>query len=236
LSSTGYVVVKYGRASDTVAGEPSFKKDFDRYQNELERFGKRPDLLVFDRQNYPLSYVDLSEMNDSEIVATVRKATAGIEVRSSNYLAQRYRPGRSSPFQELSFTIKVEDLHIVLRWIRSAGVPHIYVQATLDEVHALPFSRALRILSEPQNLNERYSVDEDPKNQFKTTLKIPFSQGIKIGDITEDPSIIARRRELPGGRLVFYVEFSGGNLTPIPSRWNEIISDAEHMKSNPADD
>jgi len=235
MSSTNYVVVKYGRARDTVAGEPGFKESFEMYQDELDRFGKRPDLLIFRRQDYSLSTPDLSESDDSEVAGIVRRAIAAIEVRSSNYLTRRYVPGKSSRFPELSFTIKVEDLHIVMTWVQNTGVPHYYAQVTLDEVHAIGFHKALLILSNPNNENARYSIKRVPKNQFKTTLNIPFSQGVKIGDITEDPSIDAVRRELPSGRLLFYVKFSGGTLTPIPGIWEKVFLEAERIKQNPAD-
>jgi hypothetical protein len=232
-SSTDYIPVKYGRAADTVAGEPGFKKFYKQYQDELDRFGKRPDLLVFRPQDYTRSDHDLSGANEDEIMDLVRNAVLGIEVRSSSYLSKKYRPGESSPFDVLSFTIKVEDIVVVLNWIQNTGVPHLYVQVPFDEVYGLEFHKALEIVLNPANEDKTYAIAEDAKNQFKTTLKIPFTQGIKVGDITESPSFKAVRRDLDSGRLLFYVEFSGGTLTAIPCVWKKIFEQAEQIKHNP---
>jgi hypothetical protein len=228
-----YIVVKYGRSGDRVAGEPGFREFYQRYQNELDEFGKRPDLLVFKREDYSHSRTDLGEVDNEELEEVVSKAIAGIEVRSSNYLSRNYRAGQASPFDVLSFTVKVEDIAIVLKWIENTGVPHYYVQVPFDEVYAIGFHTALEIASDRGNAKVKYVITKDSKSQFKTTLKIPFTEGTKLGDITESPSIVARRRELPGGRLLFYVEFSGGVLTPVQGKWSELFSEAERLKQTP---
>jgi hypothetical protein len=81
---------------------------------------------------------------------------------------------------------------------------------------------------------KKYAIEKNSKNQFKTTLHIPFTEGKKIGDISEDVAIVAERRELRGGRLLFSVRFSGGTLTPIRGVWQEVFSEAERIKRDPS--
>lgn len=51
-SSTNYVAVKYGKSDAIVAGEPGFDKFFQEFQEELDTIGKRPDLLIFRKDDY----------------------------------------------------------------------------------------------------------------------------------------------------------------------------------------
>jgi hypothetical protein len=234
-ASKDYVVVKYGRSGDAVAGEEGFREFYNNYQDELDEFGKRPDLLVFKKNDFTSEDRDLSERDNEEIAGIVGKAVAGIEVRSSSYLARRYKPGRSSPFPVLSFTIKVEDIMVVLRWIQNTGVPHYYVQVPFDEVYALGFHAALETICGPDSEKgeKNYSLARDSKNQFKTTIKIPFTRGRRVGEITEDPKLIGVRRELDSGRLLFSVKFSGGVLEPRSVVWEEIFEETGKLKAAP---
>lgn len=86
-----YVVVRYGKSDDIIAGEDGFEQFFEEFQNELDTIGKRPDLLLFRKQDYnPQWGKDISHVPHAEIDDYVRKAVAGIEVRSSAFLINRY--------------------------------------------------------------------------------------------------------------------------------------------------
>lgn len=83
-NSSNYCAVKYGRSESLAAGDPGFDEFYQAYQDELNNIGKRPDLLIFRRADIPKSK---PELDDDE---TISKAIAGIEVRSSSFLAKRY--------------------------------------------------------------------------------------------------------------------------------------------------
>ena len=90
-NSERVVAVKYGKSDDLVAGEPGFEELFNNYQRELDTIGKRPDLLLFRREDYNAEWgKDISRRDHREIDEYVRKAIAGIEVRSSAFLIDRY--------------------------------------------------------------------------------------------------------------------------------------------------
>lgn len=89
--SKNYVAVHYGKSDNLVAGDDGFAEFFHTYQEELDSIGKRPDLLIFKRSDFDdsLGY-DISHIEHSLINDYVKKAIAGIEVRSSAFLIEHY--------------------------------------------------------------------------------------------------------------------------------------------------
>ena len=55
-NSHNIVAVKYGKSDDLVAGDTGFERFFYDYQEELDTIGKRPDLLLFRKEDYRLSF------------------------------------------------------------------------------------------------------------------------------------------------------------------------------------
>lgn len=90
-SSNNFVCVKYGKSDNIVAGEDGFDEFYQDFQNELDTIGKRPDLLVFHKNDFneDLGY-DISHIPHNQITEYVKKAIAGIEVRSSAFLIDKY--------------------------------------------------------------------------------------------------------------------------------------------------
>lgn len=90
-SSQKYVAVKYGKGDNIIAGEEKFKEFYESYQNELSDIGKRPDILIFEKKDYPYDDLDnISNFSRNELDALVPKAKCGIEVRSSAFLIDKY--------------------------------------------------------------------------------------------------------------------------------------------------
>ncbi len=107
---TNFVAVKYGKSDDKVAGEDGFDAFYQEFQNELDTIGKRPDLLIFRQDDFDdkLGY-DISQISHDEITNYVKKAIAGIEVRSSAFLIDKYEEAmqvRTQKFTEIAFQIK----------------------------------------------------------------------------------------------------------------------------------
>lgn len=90
-TSQNYVAVRYGKSDDIIAGESGFDEFYKEFQFELDTIGKRPDLLVFKKCDFDtdLGY-DLSKIKHSEISDYVKKAIAGLEIRSSAFLIDKY--------------------------------------------------------------------------------------------------------------------------------------------------
>lgn len=108
--SEHFVAVKYGKSDDLVAGEEGFDAFFQEFQDELDTIGKRPDLLIFKRTDFQEKFgYDISHVPHEEITDYVKKAVAGIEVRSSAFLIEHYEEAmrvRSERYTQLALDIK----------------------------------------------------------------------------------------------------------------------------------
>ena len=51
-TSKNFVAVKYGKSDDLVAGEDGFDTFYQDFQDELDTIGKRPDLLIFRKEDF----------------------------------------------------------------------------------------------------------------------------------------------------------------------------------------
>jgi hypothetical protein len=90
-TSNNWVAVKYGKSDDLVAGEEGFDTFYRDFQSELDTIGKRPDLLIFNKADFDKNLgFDISQVPHNKITDYVKKAVAGIEVRSSAFLIDRY--------------------------------------------------------------------------------------------------------------------------------------------------
>lgn len=90
-TSANYVAVRYGKSDDLIAGEEGFEQFYNEFQDELDTIGKRPDLLIFKKSdfNQQLGY-NISKLQYLEIEEYVKKAIAGLEIRSSAFLIDKY--------------------------------------------------------------------------------------------------------------------------------------------------
>lgn len=215
-----FVAVQYGRSDRLVAGEAGFKEFYESYQDELDRIGKRPDILIFRTQDYKLEWnFNISNLSEDEQMVIVPKAIAGLEIRSSSFLVEKYElhlqqkttsAKRTAQRDFLSFTPKVEDMMIVYKWVQTFNVPHFYFQVFFDKVYGISFENILELISDPANRNTKYFIEKDEKNQQKTTIKINVKEGFEIASRVEMPSHQSGYRELDRGRLLFFVKFEGG--------------------------
>lgn len=287
-NSDNIVAVRYGRSDSLVAGDAGFERFFEDYQRELDSIGKRPDLLLFRKEDYDGRLGnDISGLAYEEIGDYVSKAIAGVEVRSSAFLINKYtdetnrivhentakainlrddlldnyydileqkRPEfigilqqldensvRTLDFRAISYrsslrlqefsvklselkqclkaiqkrnslsiTPKVEDLKVVRKWIMTYGVPHFYVQVFFDRVYGMSFQHILKLISNPDLEGEKYFIEQDVRNQNKTTIKIPSQDGACLAERIVEPCHHSVRKELNRGRLLFFVKFEGG--------------------------
>jgi hypothetical protein len=207
-------VVQYGNTDSIAAGHPDFKARYLAGLEETRLFGKRPDLLVFPK----FFDVDsnLSERNHTEIESLVKQASAAIEVRSSKFEALKYmavrqkqredgeKGGRETP----SFTVKVEDLVIVYRWLERHRVSQSYCQVFFDSVFAINFLDIFATIA----TGEGFSIETPAKSQEKATIMIPITCGIQVGKATGLPTFAAEHHVTKLGRHDAYVVPQGGGF------------------------
>ncbi|HPT71936.1 MAG TPA: AccI family restriction endonuclease [Candidatus Cloacimonadota bacterium] len=90
-SSQQYKAVKYGKSDDIIAGEDGFDAFYNDFQEELDKIGKRPDILIFNINDYREDFgLDISRMSEPAVREYVKQAIAGVEIRSSTFLLERY--------------------------------------------------------------------------------------------------------------------------------------------------
>ncbi len=94
------------------------------------------------------------------------------------------------------------------------NVPHFYVQVFFDKVYGISYKHILELIANPELEGEKYFVEQDTKNQNKTTIKIPSRDGVcLVKRAMTEPNHQSVRKELNKGRLLHYVRFDGGEAT-----------------------
>jgi len=217
-----FKVVQYGNTDRIAAGHCEFKTRYLVGIEETRRFGKRPDLLILPGQSNAPD--DISELSHDQSEAFVSEALAAIEVRSSKFEALTYmrvrqtrrEAGYKSARESPSFTIKVEDLIIVYRWLERYGVVQSYCQVFFDSIFAINFLDIFSLIGSGIG----FSIETPAKSQEKATIMIPITSGIKIGTATELPVFGTEHRVTELGRHdAFVVPFGGGfSLEPETAR------------------
>lgn len=210
-SLPGKKAIPYGDADTIAAGEGGFAKFYRARMDDVRVHGKRPDLLVFDEK---IACDDvLSALKTADLIGIVKKADFAIEVRSSKFEALKYmavrkkekddgkRGGRDTP----SFTVKVEDLKIVYRWLKMHDIPQIYCQVFFDSVFAINFLEIFRIIASGSG----FVIDNPKKSQEKSTIMIPITRGVQIATSTL-PSFGVEHKVTRLGRHDAYVRPEGG--------------------------
>lgn len=145
--SKNYIAVRYGKSDNLVAGDEGFDQFFQAYQEELDTIGKRPDLLIFKRSDFDEKLgLDISGYDHSRIENYVRKAVAGIEVRSSAFLIEHYEAAiaqqKAQTIREalgLKDEILAEHGQILASDARRATYLSILKGITEESIHAISF-------------------------------------------------------------------------------------------------
>lgn len=143
-NSSAYIAVKYGRGDNIIAGEDGFKEFYENYQKELDTIGKRPDILIFKRDDFTLQTTDISNFGLDVLNKIVPKALCGIEVRSSAFLIDKYEQymsNRQAMLRNKALSIKNEILstHGSLLQSKDCALFEIIQSVREENLHALSF-------------------------------------------------------------------------------------------------
>lgn len=218
-------VAQYGDTNRIAAGHPDFKAAYIAGIEETRCFGKRPDLLLF-----PAAFgvdADLSERPHAETESLVKHSSAAIEVRSSKFEALRYmaerqrqrEAGNSTGRETPSFTVKVEDLVIVYRWMERHDVPQSYCQVFFDSVFAINFLDIFATIASGTG----FSIETPAKSQEKATIMLPITCGVRVGTATALPSFEAEHRVTALGRHDAYVVPRGGGFVLDADKMRQVL-------------
>jgi hypothetical protein len=108
-----------------------------------------------------------------------------------------------------SFTVKVEDLVIVYRWLDRKRIPQAYFQVFFDSVFAINF---VDIFSHIGKNSKGIAFEAPAKSQGKATIMIPITYGVKVADMVTMPTYAVETRRTRLGRRDAFVKPEGGKL------------------------
>jgi len=225
-SDNNYTAIRYGNEETISAGEEGFKEFYISLKKEVLKFGKRPDLLIFDKKYKKEK--NLSNLNTLDAKKYVEECLTSIEIRSSKFESEVYKKvrqkekkeGKSVQRTSLGFTVKVEDLKIVYRWIKNHKKPQSYFQVFFDKVYGINFIDILDlIISEKKEIK----IESPLKSQLKTTIVIPVDFGLEIATVIEKPKIVAVEKITKLGRHDFYVKPTDGKIEINYSNFKKIL-------------
>ena len=209
-----WAVTQYGNTDSIAAGEDGFADLYLAGLEEVRKHGKRPDLLVLPvNMNAPS---DISALTREQSDIYVARSIAAIEVRSSKFKALQYmavrqedlEKGKESDRLTPSFTVKVEDLVIVYRWIEKYGVPQSYCQVFFDSIWAINVLDIFRIIGSGVG----FKIEAPEKSQLKSTIMIPITSGLKVGVFLEPPAFEVEIKQTRLGRVDAFVKPVGGQV------------------------
>jgi hypothetical protein len=210
--------VRYGFGSKIVAGDEGFKDHYIQGLRDTFQNGKRADLLVLPAEIECAG--DISGIKTADTASIVSASVGAIEVRSSRLEALKYieyktkitAAGKKDKNPVPNFTVKIEDLIIVYRWIENFGKPQAYAQVFLDVVYAIGFLDILRYISQASVIK----IDK-PKRSGKITIMIPISSGTDIGRVSRYPKFEVVDRTTANGRHDIYAKPSNGEIKLDPA-------------------
>jgi hypothetical protein len=213
-AQTDFNVSHYGESDTISAGEEGFKEFYLRRLADVRQWGKRPDLLLFRD-----SVLDdnVSAEPTGSLIEAAKQAAFSIEVRSSKVDAETYMQRRQEDYEKgirgarmcPSFTVKVEDLIIVYRWLRHHAVPQYYAQVFFDSVYAISMLDIFSAIADGGAI----TIEKNANNQAKATIHIPITRGTQIAVIDPSPDFSVERRVTRLGRHDSFLKPSGGKLT-----------------------
>jgi hypothetical protein len=196
----GVTAFRYGYSSGRIVSNLKDFEEVERERRKLEKFGKRPNLLLYDRRFAEERRSELEELvrkPDEEVTQLVGSALVAAEVEMSLWSVKRAR-------KKLSFTVKQEDVDPLERWRNRFRIPIIVFQVFMDELHFAPLDTILR---------------EGKLREDRTTKKLTYWYPImreksRLADI-EDVKVEARLEFDEKGRLVVFPVIYDGRFTNV---------------------
>jgi hypothetical protein len=227
MSPTKYRTIHYGDTDATSAGEEGFKEAYLAGKEETRKFGKRPDLLLVDTK--VSAPADISKWHREKADEVAAQSLIAIEVRSSKFKALKYMEvrraekeatGKKPANETPSFTVKVEDLCIVYRWMEVTRKPQVYVQVFFDSIFAIDVKTIFEIIASGTG----YKIDTPAKSQLKATIMIPITKGHQIATFSDAPTFGVATRETKTGRVDAYVVPQGGIVSIVESEFQKLLT------------
>ncbi|MDR3506980.1 MAG: AccI family restriction endonuclease [Caulobacteraceae bacterium] len=216
--------VHYGFSSKTIAGQPGFKEEYQASVFDTCEWGKRADLLILPIDCECAS--DISDVPTKDTQEIVGKSIGCVEVRSSRaealkyiaYQKQRAEAGERVSNRVPNFTVKIEDLVKVHRWIEVFNKPQIYAQVFLDVIYGINVIKIMEYIASGVKLNIH-----EPQKTKKMTIFVPITEGRYVGTVDQYPEFKLEDRLTDNGRHDIFARPFGGHISVDGDVFKELL-------------
>ncbi len=234
-------VIPYGPS--TVAPEdPKELEAFFERMDAIGQEGKRPDLLLYDRNTYDWARGALerrlgsaqmtAERPSSQFPEIIARARAALEVENSLWVTEKM-PGFGKPFSRYvrgrnqgrlkpagiipTVIVKEEDIPRLQQWQEDFGVPIYIVHIFYDRGYFIAFSDVLDLLAQGDvgMEEQRFTNPDGTAATKKKIVKVPYILCKDFGTVSGQ-ELLARTFVDKNGKVMTYVTFSGGSIDLSP--------------------
>lgn len=234
--------VPYGKSGVSSAKNLQEKREYWNLHKERESFGKRPDVLVFEKNVYEKlaskhsAILDnLPDNLESEIQEIVESSLLAIESEASIWQGERMKhfgrkwsekTGKLKPLSEVkSWTaptviVKDEDLQPLIDWQNYYQKPIYIVHLFYDMALMLNFSKLREYISDGTVKGEIFDYGKASKTIYKTF----YGLADEFGKFTELAEIIPFVSQTNGGKFEADLYFEGGEIVINQDTIQEWIS------------
>jgi hypothetical protein len=230
-------VIPYG-PSTVAPDDPQELEGFFEEMDVIAREGKRPDLLLYDRQTFDGVRQEVEHRwGDVEKVARtpspelgeiIAKAKAALEVENSLWVTGRM-PGFGKPFTRYvrgknkgrlkapgvipTIIVKGEDIPRLEEWELRFGIPIYIVHIFYDRGYFIKFSQVTRFLTsgELELETQKFTNPDGTASAPKQIVKVPYVLCREFGTVS-NPTLSPKTFVDKNGKVMTYVTFSGGDI------------------------
>ena len=234
--------VSYGKSGVSSARNLQERKDYWNLHKERESFGKRPDVLVFEKNvyenlasKYPTFLNNLPDNLESDVQEIVESSLLAIESEASIWQGERMKhfgrnwsekTGNLKPLSEVKIwtaptvIVKDEDLQPLVDWQNYYQKPIYIVHLFYDMALMLNFSKLREYISDGTVKGEIFDYGKASKTIYKTF----YGLATEFGKFTELAEIIPFVSQTNGGKFEADLYFEGGEIVISQDTIQEWIS------------
>jgi len=237
--------VSYGRSEVSSAkNKEERQEEYDLYK-ERESSGKRPDLLVFEREiydelmkdgKYASLLADLSNNPESEIQEIVPNSLLAIESKASLWEGKKMshfgrdwsnKVGRRNPLREVknwsapTVMLKEEELNPLNNWESHYRKPVYIVHIFYDVAYILSFSKLKEYIAEGVITVKQEVYDNNPKDVFS----VYYGLANEFGIFADTAKIVPRYYQTKGGKFKPDLSFEGGEIVIILNKASVLVNE-----------
>lgn len=230
--SEEFRAVPYGKSGVSSAQSSQERQEYWNLHKERESFGKRPDVLVFEKHIFNSFLNDagysslinyLPENLESDIQEIVGSALLGIESEASIWQGERMKhfgrkwfekTGSLKPLNEVknwtapTVIVKDEDLQPLINWQKFYEKPIYIVHLFYDMALILDFSKLREYIAEGIVKGEIFDYGKASKTIYKTF----YGLADEFGKFTELAEIVPFVSQTNGGKFEADLYFEGGKI------------------------